>query len=214
VIEAMLSRVVQTNEAALPMMIAMLLDRLPVAAELLPAAHTGPEAASVQAAMDGAADLLLRHLDQGDGTDTRVARGVLADAGVTVGRIATLLRQLSPIMVKPRHRERLHAVRQRLEADCRARFASGLQDELLAPLQHLGIAVDIPALEAAARGLRVLATQGRVVGCGSTYDLLLGKAAEAIKDNAMRDRLSQVDQLRLVEILTSSDAALAMLDRV
>ena len=29
----------------------------------------------------------------------------------------------------------------------------------------------------------------------------------------MRDRLSQADQLRLVEILIGSDAALAMLDR-
>ena len=41
VIKAMLSRVAQVNEAALPMMIAVLLDRLPQAAELLPALHHG-----------------------------------------------------------------------------------------------------------------------------------------------------------------------------
>ena len=115
----------------------------------------------------------------------------------------------------PRQRDRMRAVRQRLEADCKARFASGLEEELLAPLQRLGIApapADIPALESAARGLRVLETEARVVGSGSTYDLLLGKAAEAIKDDAMRDRLSRSDQIRLVEILSGPDAALAMLD--
>jgi hypothetical protein len=71
---------------------------------------------------------------------------------------------------------------------------------------------DIPALEAAARGLRVLETEGRVVGSGSTYDMLLDKAAEAIKDRSMQDRLSRVDQIRLVEILNGPEAALTMLD--
>jgi hypothetical protein len=110
----------------------------------------------------------------------------------------------------------LRAVRHRLDAECKARFASGLQDELLAPLQLVGIApapADIPALEAAARGLRVLETEGRVIGSGAAYDLLLNKAADAIKDSAMLDRLSGADQLRLIEILSGPDAALALLDQ-
>jgi hypothetical protein len=61
--------------------------------------------------------------------------------------------------------------------------------------------------------LRVLEVGARLAGSGATYDLLLGKAAEAIKGNAMRDRLTLVDQVRLVEILSGSDAALAMLDQ-
>jgi hypothetical protein len=91
-----------------------------------------------------------------------------------------------------------------------------LQDELLAPLQRVGVPLDlatIPALESAARGLRVLETEGRVISSGSAYDVLLGSAADAIKGSAMRDRLGLADQIRLVEILSGPDAALAMLDQ-
>jgi hypothetical protein len=216
VIAAMLRRVVRANAAALPMIIAVLLDQLPAAAELLPAPHSSAEADAVHAAMGAAADLLLRQLDQEDGTATRIAAGSLADAGAAVSRIAALLNYLETTSSEPRRREQLRAARKRLEAQCKARFASGLQDELLAPLERLGIApapADIPALESAARGLRVLEIEGRVVGSGSTYDLLLGKAAETIRAGAMRDRLSRADQLRLVEILVGSNAALAMLDQ-
>jgi hypothetical protein len=214
-IEAMLVRVARRDAVALPMMLAVLLDQVPDAAALLPAAQLGPEATAIQAALDGAADLLLRQLGQEDSTESRIATGTLADAGVAVSRMAALLRHLDVPDATPRRRDRLRAVRQRLEADCKARFASGLEDEVLAPLLHLGVPpapADIPALESAARGLRVLETEARIVGSGSTYDVLLGKAAEAIKDRAMRDRLSRADQLRLVEILVGSDAALAMLD--
>jgi hypothetical protein len=215
-IAAMLGRVARVNEAVLPMMIAVLLDRLPEAADLLPAANAGQEAAAIHAAMDEATDLLLRQLDREEGTDTRIAVGTLAQAGAAASRVAALLKHLDTASLQPQRRQRVRAVRQRLEADCKARFASGLQDELLAPLQHVGASpavTDILALEAAARGLRVLESEGRAVGSGSTYDLLLEKAAEAIKGDAMLDRLSRADQMRLVEILNGPDAALAMLGR-
>jgi hypothetical protein len=215
-IGAILSRVARANAAALPMMIAVLLDCLPEAAELLPATYTGSEATAARTAMDDATELLLHQLDQEDATETQIAAGTLADAGAAVGRIAALLKHLNIAEAKPRQRERLRAVRHRLDAECKARFASGLQDELLAPLQLVGIApapADIPALEAAARGLRVLETEGRVIGSGAAYDLLLNKAADAIKDSAMLDRLSGADQLRLIEILSGPDAALALLDQ-
>jgi hypothetical protein len=170
----------------------------------------------VHAAMDEATDLLLRQLDREEGADARIAVGTLAEAGAAAGRVASLLKHLDTANAQPQRRQQMRAVRQRLEADCKARFASGLQDELLAPLQHLGSLsadTDVAALEAAARGLRVLETEGRSVGGGSTYDLLLGKAAEAIKADTMSDRLSRADQVRLVEILSGPDAALAMLER-
>jgi len=216
-IGAMLSRIARANAAALPMMIAVLLDCLPEAAELLPATYIGSEATAARAAMDDATELLLHQLDQEYATETRIASGTLADAGAAVGRTATLLKHLNIAAANPRQRERLRAVRQHLDAECKARFASGLQDELLVPLQHLGVALapaDIAAMEAAARGLRVLETEGRVIGGGATYDVLLSKAAVAIKDNAMLDRLSAADQLRLIEILNGPDAALAMLDQL
>jgi hypothetical protein len=215
-IEAILGPVAQTNEAALPMMIAILLDRLPAAADLLPPAGNGSEATAIQAALSQAGDLLLRQLEQEDAIETRIAACTLADAGAAVNRIAALLRHLDSTNAKPPRRERVRAARKRLEAGCKARFASGLQDDLLAPLQPMGAALApaaIPALEAAARGLRVLETEGRVVGSGATYDVLLGHVADAIKDTAMRDRLSWVDRLRLVEILSGPNAASVMLDK-
>ena len=66
-------------------------------------------------------------------------------------------------------------------------------------------------LETAARGLRTLGLEARVAGGGATYDLLLRKAAETVKDSAMRDRLTQVDQIRLVEVLAGPEAALELL---
>jgi hypothetical protein len=217
-VTALLNRVAKRDQAALPVMITLLLDRVPHVVSLLLRTHEGREAASIQAAMDTATDLLLGQLDQpGGGTEARIGAGTLAEAAVTASRIATLLAHLETPNTKPRRRDRLHAVRRRLDAGCRARFVSALQDDLLAPLRHPNSRLtpnEVTALEAAARGLRVLEAEFRLVGSGSTYDLLLGKTVQAIRDDAMRDRLTRVDQLRLVEILGGADAALAMLDEV
>jgi hypothetical protein len=216
VIEALLSRVARASAPALPMMIAVLLDRLPEAAGLLPAALTVAKGAATRPTTDHAAEVLLRQLEQEDAIETRVAIGTLADAGAAVRRIAAVLGHLDSANPKPERRDWVRALRQRLGASGSTRFASGLENELLAPLRHTGNAPDpdgVPVLEAAARGLRVLETEGRVVGGGSTYDLLLARAAEAVEDSVMGDRLSRADQLRLVEILSGPDVALAMLDR-
>jgi len=96
------------------------------------------------------------------------------------------------------------------------RFTTGLRDELLTPLEQLGVSpgeAEILALEATARGLRVLATEGRAVGSGPAYDQLLDRAAEVLKGPSMRDKLALTDRLRLVEILSGPDVALTMLDR-
>ncbi|MDR3531327.1 MAG: hypothetical protein P4L90_12345 [Rhodopila sp.] len=212
-IDAILHQVTTANPAALPMTITLLLTRLPEAAAVLAEARAGPEAVSVQAVMDQTADRLLRQLDDEEGTEARIADGTLADAGVAANRIATLLRHLDTSNATPRRRARIRAVRRRLDAGCQARFAAGLEDELLTPLRQSGLLADIPALESTARGLRILAAEARVVGSGATYDLLLGKAAEVIKDSAIQERLGLAAQLRLVEILAGSEAALAMLDQ-
>jgi hypothetical protein len=213
-IAAMLGRVAQANRGALPMMIAVLLDRWPEAAESVPAARCGLEQSAIRDATDDAAELLLRQLEQQNGLETRIAAGTLADAGAAAARIASLLKHLGLANANARRRERLRAARRRLAAACQARFAAGLQEQLLAPLSRIGVAsADIAALEAAARGLRVLEAESRAAGNGSTYDLLLSKATEAITADTMRGRLSRTEQLRLVEILAGSDAALALLDQ-
>ena len=215
-IDAILNDVTTANLAALPMTIALLLARVPEAASLLARSQAGPDRAVVRDAMDQAAELLLRQLDDEDGTEVRIATGSLADSAGAVKDIATLLRLLDIPNAKPARREKLRAVRNRLDAGCKARFAAGLQDELLMPLQQLGTSPDsaaIAALESAARGLRVLETEARTIGGGGTYDLLLEKAAEAIESGSTPAVLSRAEQARLVEILGGSDAALAVLGR-
>lgn len=216
-VAALLGRVAKLNPAALPMMITLLLDRLPEAAGLLPQARQGQAAEAIQAAMDQATDRLLGQPGQlAESTEARIAAGTLADAAAAASRITTLLAHLETPNAMPNRGDRLRAVRRRLNAACKVRFVSALQNDLLAPLRHTGTPLtpaDITTLEAAARGLRILEAGARLAGGGATYDLLLGKAAAAIKGNAMRDRLTLMDQARLVEILSGSDAALAMLDQ-
>lgn len=215
-IDTILTGVATANRAALPMMVALLLTRLPLAADVLARSPSGPDGAAVQSAMEQAADFLLRQLIEEDGVEVRIATGSLADSGCTVKGIATLLRSLDTGNAKPSCRETLRTVRDRLDAGCQARFTSGLEDDLLIPLRQLGQSpgsATMSALEATARGLRVLETEARTVGGGATYDLLLEKAAAAIDCGAMREVLSAADQARLVEILAGSDAALALLSR-
>jgi hypothetical protein len=210
VVEAILNRVARMNPGALPMMIALLLDSVPQAAGLLLPART----TTVQNAMNEAAEILLRQLSHEDGIEARIGKARLSDAGTATSRIVTLLTHLSDVATKYTPRDQLRMLRRRLDASCAARFASGLRDELLTPLRRLTIFPDpdqILALETAARGLRVLATEARSVGSGVAYDRLLSEAAAAIKDDAIRMALT--DRLRLIEILASPAAALAMLDQ-
>jgi hypothetical protein len=210
VVEAILNRVARMNPGALPMMIALLLDSVPQAAGLLLPART----TTVQNAMNEAAEILLRQLSHEDGIEARIGKARLSDAGTATSRIVTLLTHLSDVATKYTPRDQLRMLRRRLDASCAARFASGLRDELLTPLRRLTVFPDpdqILALETAARGLRVLATEARSVGSGVAYDRLLSQAAAAIKDDAIRMALT--DRLRLIEILASPAAALAMLDQ-
>jgi hypothetical protein len=214
VVEAILTRVARTNQTALPMMIALLLDNLPEAAERLAAARGGAMVAETP--LDAAIDLLLQQLDRDEGTERRIAAGTLAEAGAAASRLAALLGHLDTVAPKLRRRELLRTVRQRLDLGCRERFASGLRDEMLDVLERPGgDSIDearIEALEATARGLRLLEAAGRSAGGGPGYDVLLRKVTATIKDSAMRDRLTLCSRARLVEILSGSDAALAMLD--
>ena len=215
-IAAMLERVDKANRAALPMLVAMLLDQLPEAADLLTTRHCGLPDSVIRTATDEAADLLLRRLEPQGGIATRIAAGTLADAGAAAARIASLLKHLGLIDANIPRRDRLRTARRHLAAACEARFAAGLQHELLAPLSRIGVAsaaADMDPLEAAARGLRMLETEARAAGNAATYDLLLSKATEAITADTMRGRLAPTEQLRLVEILAGSDAALAIIEQ-
>jgi hypothetical protein len=211
---AMLDRVTAADQAALPMMIALLLVRLPQATATMLTMTVGAKSAPMKAAMDQAVDRVLRQMNLEGGTEDLIGGGSLADAGVAASHIKTLLTQLDSASNKPQRREQLRTIRQRLDASCKARFTAGLEAELLAPLRSLGNAPDrvaIDGLEAAARSLRILELEARGVGSGATYDLLLSRATDMIKGGALAGGLAVVEQMRLVEFLAGPEAALAML---
>jgi hypothetical protein len=196
------------------MLIALLLARAPASITSILTLRSGRMAKTIEAALDQAADRILLQLAQDEGTEVLIASGTLEGAGGVAARIAILLEQLGLGSRKAQRREQLQALRRRLDDSCKARFTLGLQEELLAPLQTLSSSPDpgaIRDLETVARGLRTLGLEARAVGSGATYDLLLRNAAETVKDSTMRDRLTLVDQIRLVEVLAGPDAALDLL---
>jgi hypothetical protein len=213
-IGVLLDHIAATRPGDLPMLIALLLARAPASVASILTLRTGLMAKTIEAALDQAADRVLSQLAQDEGTEVLIASGTLEGAGAMAARTAILLEQLGLGSRKPQRREQLQALRRRLDDSCKARFTLGLQEELLTPLQTLCSSPDsraIQDLETAARGLRTFGLEARAVGGGATYDLLLRKAAEAVTVNAMRDRLTQVDQIRLVEVLAGPDAALELL---
>lgn len=206
-IEALVGRVAAANPAVLPMAVVLLLDRMPQAAAIV---AERMDQRPIAEATDKAADLLLRQLSENDQAEQQIAAGSLADAAEATGRIATLLRHLEKTEAGSSRRDMLQDLRQRLDAGCRARFESGLRDELLAPLEAPSADLCPPELEKAARGLRLLGTEARKAGSGAAYDAMLEQAAGKLTGDVAADRLTAVERMRLIEILAGPDAALAL----
>ncbi|HEY1931480.1 MAG TPA: hypothetical protein VGG99_05670 [Acetobacteraceae bacterium] len=211
---AMLQGVVAQCEDALPTMLALLLARLPQVTAMLPtiASRLGPRTERVlQAAGDQAMEVLLQRMDGGSGDESPLAVASLAEAAGEARRFVTLLRELD-VAAAPERRQRLKTIRARLDASCRAQFAHGLASEFLTPLQRLEKASDDAAaarLETVARQLRELEAEARAIGGGASYDALLRQAASAV--TAADAGLDLADQVRLVEILSGPEAAMALL---
>jgi hypothetical protein len=201
VVRAMLARA--GGVAAMAMLVAVLLDHVPSVGPLLVRLASGPGGAAVGGAMETAAEVLLQQLEQADVMEVRIASGSLAEAGASAGRMVALLGGLEA-GGKPERRRRVRALRERLDGCCLARFASGV--EAAFPGRPAG--GEVRDLETAARGLRVLETEARVLGSGAVYDRLLLDAAERVVGH---DALAEPERVRLVEILRGPEAALAML---
>jgi hypothetical protein len=178
--------------------------------------ETGTAAAAIKAATDQAADLLLDHLEKAEGPESLIGASTLADSGATAGRIAELLSELNRDDATPARRKQLRVLRQKMDADCKTRFETSLNTDLLASLRALpdqpGI-VDIMGLETTARSLRALESEARTFGGGDTYDRLLERASDTIQAHTKGGGMDMADRLRLVEILAGSEAALKMLER-
>ena len=211
-VHAVLAEAATGGSEALAMAVAVLLAWLPQAAELLPvgASVLGPDGpALMRLAAGQATEVLLDRLEAQGGAESLAAAGRLDDAGTEVRRAATLLDALDGTG-PPERRRRLGAIRERLAASCRARFASGLEDGMAAPLKSMGrnpAPDEIADVESAARGLRQLEGAARKLGGGAYYDTLLQDAAAAVRASPADGPLGLADKVRLVELLTNSDEA-------
>jgi|GEM_PF-1744302 len=171
------------------------------------------EKAMLHQAVDRGVEHLLTDMENGTGFTEAIERGALAHVGGEVRRIAALLREIGHDASAAKHRPRLKPIMERLDQACRARFADGIRDGLITPLALASTpldGVDQTRLETTARNLRTLETAARLVGSPASYDALLQRAAETVCAAAADGTLSSVRTIRLVEILSGSEAAEAL----
>ncbi len=214
-VHAIMRGVAAASESALQMIVSLLLIRLPEAGAALDQPFSGLRSTALSTALDQAAELLIEQMEA-DGPESRIAAGPMAAAGAAARQMALLLTHLDAVTRKPARKAQVAQLRKRLDEACKARFATVLEQELLAPLRELASSARpaSPAeLEASARGLRVLETDARAAGSGRAYDALLAQASGTVQSEAVAEKLELVDRVRLVEILEGPDAALALLPR-
>jgi hypothetical protein len=202
----------------LAMVVVLLLSRLPQSGPLLDRGElTGVTAgeARLRPATTQARAVLLARIEDSGGVEALVVDSSLADSAAEVRQINALLRGLRTSGSATAAAQREVAIRQRLDASCRTRFANGLASEFVEKLDTMGHRPDsavMAALEATARNLRALESEARRVGSAELYDTLLHETAATVKTLDLEGMLGLVDKVRLVEILVGPDEALAVLE--
>jgi hypothetical protein len=216
-VQAMLEAAIRCDPDAQPMIIALMLARIPEVAPVLLRVATliGQRGGtSMRHAGEQAADMLLDQLEAPGGTEAHLGGRDLAEAGVTVRRLTSLLGALQGEFLSPDRRDRLVEVKERIKVGCQALFTERLASDLLDPLRACTSTSGPEAgweLETAARGLRALETEARRAGGAKTYDVLLGRAADAVREITDNGGLERVGGLRLMEIVAGPEVALALL---
>jgi hypothetical protein len=220
-VQAMLEDAIRRDPDAQPMIIALMLARIPEVAPLLLRVATllGQGApgqrggTAMRHAGEQAADLLLAQLEAPGGVEAHVGGQDLGEAGATVRRLTTLLGALQGETLSRDRRDRLVEVRGRIQAGCQTLFTERLSTDLLDPLRACvpGSGPEVGwELETAARGLRALETEARRAGGERTYDVLLGRAADTVREITVQGGLERVEGLRLMEIVAGPEVALAL----
>jgi hypothetical protein len=211
-----LAAIGRANPDASGMAIALLFARLPRIRPILTlaAAKFGNGAdVVVRQDCERAVEALIGGLEAQGGTEAQISNTELSEAGAQVRRIAGLLEEAEGGAKDLGQRSRIQVLRQRLDASCQLRFSDGIANDLLTPLRNLAqstAAMPTETLESAARALRELESEARVIGGGGIYDSLLRQAADTVRAIGQAESLDLVDQSRLVEILAGPETALAM----
>ena len=217
VIESILDGIAVETPVAQAMTVALLLARLPSAAAVLwrrAETRFGGRPALYQA-NEQATTALIDNLEAPGATEAQVLGSELGEACAEVRRLGVLIGELQSHATGIERRERLRALRSRLDTACRARFADGLANELLAPLGAHARPEDRTlhvTLETAARRLRALETEGRRIGSGDHYDAMLTQASDAVTAASSGGALSLAHKVRLVEILAGPEVAMSLLE--
>ena len=207
-VDATLALAAPAGPEAWGLVLAVLLGRVPDADAVLAQANIWT-ARQGDPALRGAFEVVsesqLAGLEAPDGAAAEMAASDLPAAAAQMHRIVALLDGLADETAPVARRDRLTAIRQRLDTSCRARFANGLAAEFLVPLHEL-LQVPEPKglqrLATTARQLRALETGARRLGSASTYDALLRQTAVVVRNAAPNAGLAPVEKARLIEILT------------
>ncbi len=197
------------------LVVALLVVRLPHSGALLRALAGTTVTGAFRRTADHATDSLVDMLERPAGVESRVARMGLDAAAVEIRRIGAFLSELEERGGDQKRRNRLRALRQRLDASCRTRFAEALKEDLLTPIQAMAGSIDRPVqtlMETTARHLRELETEARQIGGAETYDAQLRQTVATVKAMASAGGLSVMRSARLVEILAGPEAAMSLLE--
>jgi hypothetical protein len=205
---------------AQPMVVALLLARIPESGEVIwrVAPTLGERARSMlRIAGDQAADMLLEQLTAPRGAEGLLGGQDLTEAGATVRRLIGLLGTLKTDNQTQERRDQLGEVHVRIRAACESLFAERLNTDLLEPLATHEANTDTAWMwdfETSARALRVLETEARNAGGDKTYDSLLGQAGDTIRAMIVSGTLDRSHGLRLLEIVVGPEAALELMEEL
>lgn len=198
------------------LILALLLARVADASSVLQAAEAraacwgSPELKEATARAFGLALCRLRVSGEKGG---RIADGALAEATAEVERMTALVdgaavgRKLGEVEIV--------SLRQRIDAQCQARFEVSLHSSLLEPLREARpefAPTAVLQMEATARELRRFEGQARGLGGAERYDEMLAAAAERVRAIEADGSLTLADKVRMVEILAGPEAALKLLE--
>ena len=196
-----------------PMLIALALVRVPDMAPVLSrvAMAMGPRGeALLRGAGEDAADVVLDQLEVSGAVELAASGADLTEAGAEVRRLAALLSTLDGDHLPPARRARVRDLRARVREGCESLFTERLESDLMAPLAGAA-PTDGEALESAARGLRSLEVEARRLGGGKSFDTLLHQASGAVRALTARGGLDRAGAVRLTELLSGPEAALALM---
>lgn len=181
----------------------LLLTRFPPSAALL--ASPSLQASQIGRAAEQAIDFMLDRMEA-----ALQPGGVGAETSRALQRFAILLERLLPSGPghRPHRQRRVDLLRRRLLDACRAHYAAGLAEGLVAPLADPREGRTETRLEPLARDLRRLEIAARRLGHAEAFDSLARAAVEQI---ASGPSPLSVGRARLIEILLGPEAALARL---